>query len=176
MQTDRYALLGSVWTLLLTEAQLLSTVDDVAVAEALSAWRMACPEALVLLLEAAASQPELAARLTPALLRASDVLATEACIAAQVVELLERALPSLSPALARVAVAQQAGIRSGVMAPGTRLERMPPAAAQPWPHDQNFPPLDVIEGRQARLRYLGHPSTDSPGDWGVDSQAALVRY
>ena len=43
-------------------------------------------------------------------------------------------------------------------------------------HQQNFPPLDTLAGRQASLLYLGYPSQDLPGIWGVSSQVALVRY
>jgi hypothetical protein len=49
-------------------------------------------------------------------------------------------------------------------------------APEDWPHDRNFPPLDTLEGRQARLRYLGYPVQDPPGISGASTIAALILY
>ena len=41
---------------------------------------------------------------------------------------------------------------------------------------QDFPALNTVAGLQARLKYLGYPATDLPGDWNVFSRLAWVLF
>ena len=57
VQHSQHALQGQAWTHLRSEAADLAAMDDVAAADALSSWLLKYPDALRLLLRAAASTP-----------------------------------------------------------------------------------------------------------------------
>ena len=176
VQRSQHALQGQAWTHLRSEATDLAMMDDVAAADAISSWLLKYSDALRLLLRAAANTPDTATQLAPAMLRLSAILSKHNPTVSAVAQVLHVALPTLSPALRSVALAQHPSLYTDALTAGQDYVDLPIDGTQTWPHDRNFPPLESISGRQARLQYLGHPLTDALGSWGISSQAALVRY
>jgi hypothetical protein len=177
IQADRYALEGWTWGALVTEAALLAELPEVEAAELLQNgnWEENHPGATCMLLTAIAKTPGLPRRLTPVLLRCVPAVKIDPELGQNIAQALKPALPELSPAFRSVVFDQYPSLRAGHFLEGSDVLLLPMGQAT-WSHDENFPPLDTVEGRQARLRYLGFPITDPLGQWGTSSEAALIRF
>ena len=176
VENDRLVLTGRVWGALKAEAVLLSTLSEPDAAELLNRCITTWPSATILLLQAIEKTPGLPARLASVLLRSMDFLHSDSRLNEYSADALRVALPSLSAELRSVVFAIYPTLVTPAFTEGHDYAILLEDGSRTWPHDQNFPPIDTFEGRQARLRYLGHPTHDVLGEWGIASAAALIRF
>ena len=171
-QQRQDVLVGWVWSVLSTDAEAFCAVEECAAADALGRWVFELPSVTALLLDAICHTPGLPRKATPALLRLAETIEVVPRLRASVEQIFRSAWDELSPAMQRVVVSVVPSVQGN-------LELGEPWKVGEgilWPHERNFPPIETVAGRQARLLYLGYPLEDLPETWGVSSQAALIRY
>jgi hypothetical protein len=146
-------------------------------ADRLLEWEPAAPDALNLLLRAAARSDRSALHFARALVQLLTTWKDGLGPWLGVDEVLLRAFPQLgSPE--RDWVAERAAIREKYeLVPGKDFVPMgDPREEDQWPANQPLPPLDSTRGVQARLLRAGYNCGPITGEWNEATRRALVRY
>lgn len=170
IERDHLVLEGWVWTVWQPDLPTLCGMDERDVAALLERGLSTWPHATALLCSAIARTPDAAVGLFPAVLRIAYPHRSERFYpgSGALREIAEAALPRSRAAM------RQVGLECFPSAEASALER--PTQGSGWPVDLDFPPIETVEGRHARLRAVGLTVADPPGVWGVSSEAALVRF
>ncbi len=146
-------------------------------ADRLLEWEPAAPDALNLLLRAAARSERSAVPVARALVQLLTLWKEGEGPWVGVDEVLVRAFPKLD-APERDWVAERTAVRERYgLEPGKDFVPMgAPSDADQWPYDRPLPPFGTTAGVQARLLRAGYNSGPITGEWNDATRRALVRY
>jgi hypothetical protein len=148
-----------------------------ALADRLLAWEPEAPDAVDLLLRAAAKSDVGALHVTRALVQLLTTWKDGQGPWVGTDEVLLRAFPSLAPP-ERDWVAERSAIRARYgLVPGKDFVPMgQPRDEDQWPRKKPLPPIDDVRGVQARLLRAGYNTGPITGEMNDATRRALVRY